>query len=238
MVDGRRLSSRSRQRRAAFSIHRSYAPTCPVSGSVPCKAWSTSPPTSPTVWRPSCRPSATSPAIALFLFAGWGFLQQARPDNPFRGRPSIPVFSLALCGVFASFDRILTMANVSAGSSLQVSLVAGLTSLHADGFRSGLLGNTPGDTVINVVQLFQSFFQTFRNSRLLRVRPGLRWSRAEAPWPERLRRAIRLRGHADQRADDLAMAGHDFPDVMIVEKGVHHSRVRLRRSASRERSLS
>ena len=33
-------------------------------------------------------------AIALFLFAGWGFLQQARPDNPFRGRPWIPVLSL------------------------------------------------------------------------------------------------------------------------------------------------
>ena len=99
--------------------------------------------------------------IALFLFAGWGFLQQARPDNPFRGRPWIPVLSLVLCGVFASFDRILTMANVSAGSSLQVSLVAGLTSYTPTVPGSGLLGNTPGDTVVNVVQLFQSFFQAF-----------------------------------------------------------------------------
>lgn len=101
-------------------------------------------------------------AIALFIFAGWGFWKMSHPDNPLRHRPWIPVVSLVLSGVFASFDRILTMANVSAGTSLQVSLVAGATGFDTPTVPgSGILGNTPGDTVINVVQLFQAFFQAF-----------------------------------------------------------------------------
>lgn len=100
-------------------------------------------------------------AIGLFLFAGWGFWKQAQPDNPFRNRPWIPLASLFLCGVFASFDRILTMANHSAGSDLQVSLVAGALSYAPAIPESGILGGTPGDTVINVVELFQAFFQAF-----------------------------------------------------------------------------
>ena len=100
-------------------------------------------------------------AIGLFLFAGWGFWRQSHPDNPFRGRPWIPLVSLVLCGVLASFDRFLTMANVSAGTNLQVSLVAGALSYAPGVPAGGILGNTPGNTVINVVQMFQSFFQAF-----------------------------------------------------------------------------
>lgn len=100
-------------------------------------------------------------ALALFLFAGWGFWRQAQPDNPFRGQPWIPIVSLVLCGVLASFDRILTMANVSAGTNLQVSLVAGALSYAPTVPSGGVLGTTPGDTVINVVELFQAFFQAF-----------------------------------------------------------------------------
>ncbi|WP_034999368.1 hypothetical protein [Beijerinckia mobilis] len=99
-------------------------------------------------------------AIGLFLFAGWGFWRQAQPDNPYRGKPWIPIFSLVLCGVFASFDRILTMANVTMGTDLQVSLTNNLTT-YAPAVDEDVLGTTPGTTLLNIVTLFQSFFQAF-----------------------------------------------------------------------------
>jgi|HubBroStandDraft_1064217.scaffolds.fasta_scaffold00088_29 hypothetical protein len=99
-------------------------------------------------------------AIGLFLYAGWGFWMLARPDNPFRHRPWLPVVALLLCGVCASFDRILTMANVSAGSSIQVTLAAGALG-YTPSTATSVLGNGPGDTVVNVVQQFQGFFQAF-----------------------------------------------------------------------------
>jgi hypothetical protein len=98
-------------------------------------------------------------AACLFLFAAWGLWQQSQPHNPFRGRPWLPWVSLLLCGVFAGFDRFLSMANVSAGTNLAVSLTS--YSASAVPNASNILGNTPGDTVINVVQLFQGFFQSF-----------------------------------------------------------------------------
>jgi hypothetical protein len=99
-------------------------------------------------------------ALALFLFAGWGFWLQARPDNPFRGRPWLPSVSLLLCGVFSSFDVILTKANATAGTNVNVS-IAGLTSYTPPDGGNNILGNTPGDAIVNVVQIFQAFFQPF-----------------------------------------------------------------------------
>ena len=68
-------------------------------------------------------------ALSLFLFAGWGFWRQSQPDNPFRGKPWIPITGLLFCGVFASFPRFLTMANRSAGSSITLG-VAALIATH------------------------------------------------------------------------------------------------------------
>lgn len=99
-------------------------------------------------------------AIALFLTAGWGFWMQTHPDNPFRHRPWVPPVSLLLCGLFATFDKLLTMANVSAGTGIQVSLTNAL-SYNPPTVQSGMLGTGPGDTVLNVVQLFLPFFQSF-----------------------------------------------------------------------------
>lgn len=99
-------------------------------------------------------------ALGSFLFAAWGFWMQARPDNPFRGRPWIPIVSLVLCGAFASFDKVLTMANASGGSAINVSIGA-LTSYTPPDAPGNPLGATPGDTILNVVALFQKFFQAF-----------------------------------------------------------------------------
>ena len=100
-------------------------------------------------------------AMVLFIMAAWGFWRQAQPDNPFRGRPWIPVMSLLLSGVLASFDRILTMANVTGGSTITVS-VASMTSYVPPPAGGGtVLGGTPATTLINVISLFELFFQAF-----------------------------------------------------------------------------
>ena len=100
-------------------------------------------------------------AIALFLSAAWGFWRQAQPDNPFRGRPWLPGAALLLCGAFASFDKILTKANVTGGSSVSVSFATSLSSYGTPSTGGSLLGVGPYDTVVNVVQVFQGFFQSF-----------------------------------------------------------------------------
>ena len=98
-------------------------------------------------------------ALFCFLFAAWGFWMQTDPTNPFRGRPWIPLVSLILSGAFASFDRVLTLANGSAGTGLQVS-IGSLTSYTPPTVGS-VLGSGPGDAIVNVVTLFKGFFQSF-----------------------------------------------------------------------------
>lgn len=100
-------------------------------------------------------------AMVLFLVGAWGLWRQAQPDSPFRGRPWVPWLSLVLCGVLASFDRILTMANRSGGSSVTVS-VAGLTTYVPPANPGGsVVGATPTETLVNVVAVFAPFFQAF-----------------------------------------------------------------------------
>ena len=101
-------------------------------------------------------------ALACFVFAVWGFWMQSQPHNAFVGRPWIPFLSLVLSGAFASFDKILSMALASAGSSLSASITS-LSSYSpptvAD--TTSLMGSTPSATLVNVVTLFQAFFQSF-----------------------------------------------------------------------------
>lgn len=100
-------------------------------------------------------------ALALFVSSGWGFWRMSQPDNPFRGKPWIPVMGLILCGVFASFDRILTMANRTGGSTVTVALNSSLTGYTPATPPGGVLGATPGETIVNIVTVFQFFFQAF-----------------------------------------------------------------------------
>jgi hypothetical protein len=99
-------------------------------------------------------------AIGLFLFATWSFWQQAQPQNPFRGRPWLPWLSMILSGACASFPAILNKVNISGGSNVTTSVVAGLTS-YSTPDTTNILGATPGATVLNIVQAFQGFFEVF-----------------------------------------------------------------------------
>jgi hypothetical protein len=97
------------------------------------------------------------------MFAAWTFRSWAYHDHHhhhhFHNRPWVPFVSLVLSGVFATFPQFLNMANVSAGTNL----VTSLTSYTATtpGGASNVLGATPQNTVINVVTLFQYFFEAF-----------------------------------------------------------------------------
>ncbi len=106
------------------------------------------------------QPACYLGALALFIAAGWGFWRQAQPDNPYRGRPWVPALSLVVCGVLASFDRILTKANVSAGSTVVVRM-SDAVSYTPTAATATVLGANPGETIVNVVQLFAEFFQAF-----------------------------------------------------------------------------
>jgi hypothetical protein len=102
-------------------------------------------------------------ACLCFMFAGWTFRSWAYHDHHhhhhFHNRPWVPFVSLILSGVFASFPQFLNMANVSAGTNL----VTSLTSYQptTPGNANNVLGATPQNTVINVVTLFQYFFEAF-----------------------------------------------------------------------------
>src|ERR1700733_4717979 len=101
-------------------------------------------------------------ALMCFLFAVWGFWMQSHPQNPFFGRPWIPFLSLVLSGAFASFDKILNLALATAGSTVTAS-ISSLSSYSPPTVPTGaaLMGASPSATLVNVVTLFQAFFQSF-----------------------------------------------------------------------------
>jgi len=106
------------------------------------------------------QPACYLGALALFISAGWGFWRQAQPDNPYRGRPWVPAVSLVLCGVLASFDKLLTKANVSAGSTVVVRM-SDAVSYTPTAPAGTLLGANAGEASVNAGELFRLFFQAF-----------------------------------------------------------------------------
>ena len=100
-------------------------------------------------------------AIGLFLFGAWGLWQQAGAHNPFHGKPWIPWVAIVLSGVCSAFDGLLTKVNVSAGSDLTVGVGGSLTSYTDSTVSTTLLGTTPGDAFLNIVNIFSLFFECF-----------------------------------------------------------------------------
>ena len=102
-------------------------------------------------------------ALGCFMSFGWTLWTWSQPHRHHHHnwhRPWVPIVSLVLCGVFASFPKFLSMTNVSLGTDAVVSLgqYAPTTPPNAGG---NLLGNSPQQSVLNVVQLFQYFFEAF-----------------------------------------------------------------------------
>ena len=102
-------------------------------------------------------------ACMCFTYFVWTLWKWSEPHSRYHHlrveRPWAPFISLVLSGVFASFPTFLTMANVSAGTNLLVGLTSYAPTTPPS--ASGVLGATPDASVINVVELFQYFFQAF-----------------------------------------------------------------------------
>lgn len=101
-------------------------------------------------------------ALSCFFFAGWTLWTWSQPHRHHHNhwhRPWIPLVSLVLCGVFATFPTFLTKANVSMGTNMVVSLTQYAPTQPPN--ANNILGNTPQQGVLNVVQLFQYFFEAF-----------------------------------------------------------------------------
>jgi hypothetical protein len=102
-------------------------------------------------------------ACGCFSFFAWTLWTWSQPHSRYHhihhDKPWIPFVSLILCGVFATFPQFLAMANVSAGTNLGVTLTTYQATTPPN--ANNVLGTTPDASVINVVTLFQYFFQAF-----------------------------------------------------------------------------
>ena len=101
-------------------------------------------------------------AIGCFLFFAWTLWAWSQPHRHHHHRwekPWLPFVSLILCGVFASFPRFLSQANVSLGTNAVVTL--GQYAPTTPPSAANLIGDTPQQGVLNVVATFQYFFAAF-----------------------------------------------------------------------------
>jgi hypothetical protein len=102
-------------------------------------------------------------ACVCFAFFAWTLWTWSEPHSRYHhhriGSPWVPFVSLVLCGVFASFPKFLSMADVSAGTSLVVGLTSYVPTTPPS--VTNPLGATPEASVVDVVTLFQYFFEAF-----------------------------------------------------------------------------
>ena len=64
-------------------------------------------------------------ALSCFTFFAWTLYAWSQPHRHHHHhwhKPWVPVVSIVLCGVFATFPNFLTMANVSMGTNMVVSI--------------------------------------------------------------------------------------------------------------------
>ena len=108
---------------------------------------------------PTCCYLAACGCFFFFAWTLWTWSQPHRYGHHHWQKPWVPVVSLVLCGVFASFPQFLTMASVSAGTGVTASLTSYTPTTPPS--ANGVLGATPNASVVNVVTLFQHFFQAF-----------------------------------------------------------------------------
>ena len=138
-------------------------------------------------------------ALMCFLFAAWGFWMQSHPQNPFFGRPWIPVLSLVLSGAFASFDEILNMALATAGSGVTASIHPCRLFAANRAKWLGAHGREPERDARQCCDAVSSVFSEFwRSGRVLRAcELAFGGQRSGQSQSDGLRRAVRLRDYAD-----------------------------------------
>ena len=98
----------------------------------------------------------------LFITAGYGAWQSARPGSWWSEHKALPLLALLLGAMMLTFDRVLDKAQASFGGSVNFAMAPGLTAYsYTPPTQAGLLGSTPEQTVMNLVSTFIVFFIAF-----------------------------------------------------------------------------
>lgn len=101
--------------------------------------------------------------LSFILAAGWGFwhLTSGRHGR-LSARPWMPFVSLFIGAALLTFDRMLNLGEATLGSSQQASMADGMTSYTPPTVNPGsLVGTSPEQTILNVINVFQYFFVSY-----------------------------------------------------------------------------
>jgi len=100
---------------------------------------------------------------SFMIGAGWGFwhLSSGRHSR-LAARPWMPFVSLFIAAALLSFDRMLNLGEATLGSAQQASMASGMTSYTPPTVNpSGLVGTSPEQTILNVINVFEYFFVSY-----------------------------------------------------------------------------
>lgn len=102
-------------------------------------------------------------ACISFFYCGWTLWTWSAPHSRHHhlrhDKPWLPFLSLVLCGVFVTYPSFLNRVTISMGGSAVASLTSYASATPAT--ATTLTGATPAATLLNVVTMFQYFFQAF-----------------------------------------------------------------------------
>lgn len=99
---------------------------------------------------------------SLLIGSIYGFWQQMKPGSESNRHPFLPWAALFTSATLLSYDRMLTFANNSFGGGASASLSTNLTSYAPATVNAGaLMGSTPEDTLLNIIDAFDFFFKAY-----------------------------------------------------------------------------
>jgi hypothetical protein len=101
--------------------------------------------------------------FGFILAAGWGMWQLSRGGHGrLAARPWTPFVTLFIGAALLSYDRMLNLGEATLGSSQQASMAATMTSYTPPTVDpSTLTGNSPEQTVLNIIAAFDYFFMSY-----------------------------------------------------------------------------
>ena len=93
------------------------------------------------------------------IYGFWKWLDPARPSR----HPWAPFAALFTAATLLSYDRMLNYSNNTFGGGGVTTSLAGMLTSYAPPTldANGLVGATPGDTLLNVMVAFENFFRAY-----------------------------------------------------------------------------
>jgi uncharacterized membrane protein len=100
---------------------------------------------------------------SFLLGAGWGMWQlSSGRHGRLSARPWMPFVTLFIGAALLTFDRMLNLGEATLGSAQQASMAAAMTSYTPPTVNgNGLVGSSPEQTILNVINVFQYFFVSY-----------------------------------------------------------------------------